>query len=54
MKSTVHIIRSALYFPVGFLPKTGLPSSFVVAVVRQIVRIDAPLRRYLLGVRHEV
>jgi hypothetical protein len=47
VKRTVHQVRKILYFPVE--RKWG-----TVGFMRFIIRIDAPLRRYLLKGRYEV
>jgi hypothetical protein len=54
LKHTVHKARRILYFPLNFLTSIGAPLSFSLAVSRFTVRVDAPLRRYLLGGRYEV
>lgn len=44
---TVHKVRKILYFPLDLNPSS-------LGLMRFIVRIDAPLRRFLLRGRYEV
>jgi len=52
MKNIVRIARSIFYSPVSIFPKIGLPLGLALFLTRQITRIDAPLRRYLLRGSH--
>jgi len=54
MKTTVRFLRSALYFPLDVMPKIGIPYRVARWYLHQVVRMDAPFRRYLLGGRYEV
>jgi len=48
MKTTIRLIRSAMYFPVDLMPKVGVPYKVARWYLAQVVRFDAPLRRALL------
>jgi hypothetical protein len=54
VKHTVHQVRSVIYFPVNFLISIRAPLPFVLAVSSFIVKVDAPLRRYLVGGHHAI
>lgn len=46
IKKSVQMLRTALYFP---LEKSGpMPYKVILWYLRQVARIDPPLRRFLL------
>ena len=49
MKSTVRILRSAIYSPLAFLHWFGVPITVLRHVASVIVGMDKPLRKYLSG-----
>jgi hypothetical protein len=54
LKNTVQKFRFVLYVPVNFLASTSLPLPFFLAFSSVTVKVDAPLRRYLLGGHHAI
>ena len=50
VKHTVHKARRVLYFPVDFLAQIHAPIGFVLALGRLTVKVDAPLRAFLVKV----
>lgn len=54
IKHTVHQVRKVLYFPVNFLTSISALLPIVMLVGRLTVKVDAPFRRYLLGVHHAI
>lgn len=54
MKNIIRGVRYFLYLPVEFFPKILPAGPFVTGLARFIVRVDRPLRAYLLRGRHEI
>lgn len=49
MKRVVHVARAILYFPVSVGKFLGLPLRVQLRITSLVVRLDKPLRSYLLG-----
>lgn len=45
----VRLVRKALYLPLTICSELGLPLPFLLLLSRYTVRLDAPLRRLLVG-----
>lgn len=51
MRTVIQAIRAALYLPFELAQLIGLPSPLLMALLRFLMLLDRPLRRFLLPPR---